>query len=485
MKLNKSFKDFKKDFLKKKDQVLFSTRRCNNYENIENLFQFLLVQKNSFIFESVEKTKIKGRYTIIGLNPDKIWSIDKGKITEESKGKIKRIKAKPLIFLNNLINKFNINIPKKIPSMSSMLVGYFSYDVIRYLEKIPDKCFDDIKIPDIKLSRPTNLIIYDNLKKKIYYIENIFSDQKFNDLFEKYNSIKQNFEIFQGYENIKLPKVFAHKKNSNKIKSNISKKNFKIMVKKAKKFILKGDIFQVVLSQRFERKFEKKPLEIYNYLRNSNPSPFMFYFNYDNFKVLGSSPEILVRLRNKQITIRPIAGTRPRGANKKQDARYKQELLNDKKEIAEHLMLLDLGRNDVGKISKINTVKVNESFNVEKYSHVMHIVSNVIGKFNNKIPLFDALLSGFPAGTVSGAPKIRAMEIIDKLEKNKRKLYAGGIGYFTPNKEFDTCIALRTALIKNNKFYVQAGAGIVADSKPEKEYIETINKAKALIKATD
>ena len=166
MKLNKSFKDFKKDFLKKKDQVLFSTRRCNNYENIENLFQFLLVQKNSFIFESVEKTKIKGRYTIIGLNPDKIWSIDKGKITEESKGKIKRIKAKPLIFLNNLINKFNINIPKKIPSMSSMLVGYFSYDVIRYLEKIPDKCFDDIKIPDIKLSRPTNLIIYDNLKKK-------------------------------------------------------------------------------------------------------------------------------------------------------------------------------------------------------------------------------------------------------------------------------------------------------------------------------
>ncbi|MFL2883098.1 MAG: anthranilate synthase component I [Pelagibacteraceae bacterium] len=485
MKLNKSFKDFKKDFLKKKDQILFSTRRCNNYENIENLFQFLLVQKNSFIFESVEKTKIKGRYTIIGLNPDKIWSIDKGKITEESKGKIKRIKAKPLIFLNNLINKFNINIPKKIPSMSSMLVGYFSYDVIRYLEKIPDKCFDDIKIPDIKLSRPTNLIIYDNLKKKIYYIENIFSDQKFNDLFEKYNSIKQNFEIFQGYENIKLPKVFAHKKNSNKIKSNISKKNFKIMVKKAKKFILKGDIFQVVLSQRFERKFEKKPLEIYNYLRNSNPSPFMFYFNYDNFKVLGSSPEILVRLRNKQITIRPIAGTRPRGANKKQDARYKQELLNDKKEIAEHLMLLDLGRNDVGKISKINTVKVNESFNVEKYSHVMHIVSNVIGKFNNKIPLFDALLSGFPAGTVSGAPKIRAMEIIDKLEKNKRKLYAGGIGYFTPNKEFDTCIALRTALIKNNKFYVQAGAGIVADSKPEKEYIETINKAKALIKATD
>ncbi len=485
MKLNKSFKDFKKNYLKNKNQVLFFSRKCSNYQNIENLFQFLLVQKNSFIFESVEKRKIKGRYTIIGLNPDKIWSINKGKVIEENEGKIKKIKTKPLIFLNNIINKFQIDIPKKLPSMSSMLVGYFSYDVIRYIEKIPDKCLDDIKIPDVKLSRPTNLVIYDNLKKIVYYIENIFADQKIKDLFEKYNSIKKKFEIYQGYENIKLPKVFTHEKNNNKIKSNISKENFKRNVVKAKNYISKGDIFQVVLSQRFERKFNKKPLEIYNFLRNSNPSPFMFYFNYDNFKVLGSSPEILVRLRNNQITIRPIAGTRPRGINQKQDKKYIKELLNDKKEIAEHLMLLDLGRNDVGKVSKINSVKVTESFNVEKYSRVMHIVSNVVGKFNKKTPLFETLLSGFPAGTVSGAPKIRAMEIIDQLEKNKRKLYAGGIGYFTPNREFDTCIALRTALIKNNKFYVQAGAGIVADSKPNKEYIETVNKAKALMKAID
>ena len=211
----------------------------------------------------------------------------------------------------------------------------------------------------------------------------------------------------------------------------------------------------------------------------------MFYFNYHDFKILGSSPEILVRLRKGEITIRPIAGTRPRGKNNKEDKRYELDLLRDKKELAEHLMLLDLGRNDVGKVSKINSVKVTEKFKVERYSHVMHIVSNVIGKFNNKFSLFETLLSGFPAGTVSGAPKIRAMEIIDELEKNKRKLYAGGIGYFTPNGEFDTCIALRTALIKNNKFYVQAGAGIVADSKPDKEYAETINKAKALMKAVD
>jgi len=282
-----------------------------------------------------------------------------------------------------------------------------------------------------------------------------------------------------------IPEKFTFKKNKFKIKSNISKNKFKNMVLTAKKHIVNGDIFQVVLSQRFERKFKKKPLEIYNYLRKSNPSPFMFYFNYEDFKVLGSSPEILVRLRNKKITIRPIAGTRPRGKNKSQDKKYKNELLKDKKELAEHLMLLDLGRNDVGKVSKINSVKVTESFNVEKYSHVMHIVSNVVGEFNEKVSIFEALLSGFPAGTVSGAPKIKAMEIIDKLEKNKRKLYAGAIGYFTPNKEFDTCIALRTALIKNNKFYVQAGAGIVADSEPEKEYEETINKAKALMSAID
>ena len=211
----------------------------------------------------------------------------------------------------------------------------------------------------------------------------------------------------------------------------------------------------------------------------------MFYFNFRDFKILGSSPEILVRLRNNLITIRPIAGTRPRGKNVKQDQKFKSELIKDKKELAEHLMLLDLGRNDVGKVSKINSVKVTDSFKIEKYSHVMHIVSNVIGKFNNKVSTFEALLAGFPAGTVSGAPKIRAMEIIDELEKNKRSLYAGGIGYFTPNNEFDTCIALRTALIKDNKIFVQAGAGIVADSKPEREFTETINKAKALMKAVD
>ncbi len=485
MKLNISFKDFKKNHIAQKNQIIFSSQKCNNYERIENLFNFLLVEKNSFVFESVEKGKIRGRYTIIGLNPDIIYDISKNTVSIKSNGKVKHIRTSPLSFLNNLINNFKIKIPKKLPSMASMLVGYFSYDIIRYIEKIPDKCKDDLKIPDVRLLRPKNLIIYDNLKKIIYYIENIYGDEKIKDYFEKYRNIKLNFDLYRNYEKIKIPLRLTFKKNNNKIKSNISKKRFKNIVSKAKKHIVKGDIFQVVLSQRFERKFKKTPLEIYNHLRKSNPSPFMFYFNFEDFKVLGSSPEILVRLRNSKITIRPIAGTRPRGKNKSQDQKYKKELLSDKKELAEHLMLLDLGRNDAGRVSKTNSVKVTESFSVEKYSHVMHIVSNVVGNFDKKMSIFETLLSGFPAGTVSGAPKIKAMEIIDKLEKNKRKLYAGGIGYFTSNKEFDTCIALRTALIKNKKFYVQSGAGIVADSKPEKEYQETVNKAKALMKAVD
>ena len=485
MRLNTSLKEFKKKHLRKKNQVIFRSRNCKSYYKVENLYKFLLAEKNSFIFESVEKGTTRGRYTIIGLNPDKIWDIRNNIVVLDNNGKIRKIKTNPLKYINKLINEFKIEIPKKLPAMASMLVGYFSYDIIRYIENIPNRCKDDLKIPDVRLSRPRNLIIYDNFKKKIYYIENVYTDTKIKDYNETYNEILKKFELYESFENIKLPNQFTFKPNKNDIKSNTSKNKFKFLVRKAKSYIKKGDIFQVVLSQRFERKINKRPIEIYNFLRKSNPSPFMFYFNYKDFNVLGSSPEILVRLRKGEVTVRPIAGTRPRGRTIKEDKNYVSDLLKDKKELAEHLMLLDLGRNDVGKVSKVNTVKVTERFKVEKYSHVMHIVSNVVGKFNNQSSIFETLLSGFPAGTVSGAPKIRAMEIIDELEKNKRKLYAGGIGYFTPNNEFDTCIALRTALIKNNKFYVQAGAGIVADSKPDKEYAETVNKAKALMKAVD
>jgi len=321
------------------------------------------------------------------------------------------------------------------------------------------------------------------LLKNIYFIRNCYADEKLGN-YKKYYSkeIKILHHLKKLSFNINIKKTYKENiKSKIKVKSNITKKKFKEIVLKAKEYIKKGDIFQVVLSQRFESKLTKSPLEIYKKLRIKNPSPFMFFFNFSDFQIIGSSPEILVRLRKDKVTIRPIAGTRPRGSNKSKDAVYKSQLLKDKKELSEHLMLLDLGRNDTGKVSKIGTVKVTEKFKVEKYSHVMHIVSNVEGVFDKKHSLLDTMMAGFPAGTVTGAPKIRAMEIIDELEKSKRKMYAGSIGYFSSNKNFDTCIALRTALIKNNKFYIQSGAGIVADSVPEKEYLETVNKAKALI----
>ena len=312
---------------------------------------------------------------------------------------------------------------------------------------------------------------------------NSFKDEKISNYKKKYKDIYEELEYNIFLSTYNFNNQQQKKFKLNKVKSNIKKEDFIKNVKVAKKFIEIGDVFQVVLSQRFETKITKKPIEIYKKLRITNPSPFMYFFNFDDFQIIGASPEILVRLRDKKITVRPIAGTRPRGRTKKEDTFLAQDLLKDKKEVSEHLMLLDLGRNDTGKVSKIGTVKVSEKFIIEKYSHVMHIVSNVEGIFNDKFTNFDTLLAGFPAGTVSGAPKIRAMEIIDELEKTKRKVYAGGIGYFSANGDFDTCIALRTAIVKNDKFYVQAGAGIVADSVPLNEYNETVNKAKALINA--
>ena len=483
MKLNTSFGKFKNLHKRGQNQVVFFSLSCKKYNFVENLYKFILVKKNSFIFESVEKGTIRGRYTIIGFNPDRIYNVKNNKIILDNFKKKKLIKTNVLKYLNDLFKNFKVKTPKNIPKMSSMLVGYFSYDIIRLIEKIPNKCDEDLNIPDIRLIRPRNLIIYDNVKKKIFFIQNIFKDETILDYKTKYRSIKNTFTEFKHFGNISLPENFFKSNKKIKVKSNISRSNFNKIVKKAKNYIKKGDVFQVVLSQRFEAPIKKPPIEIYNTLRILNPSPFMFYFNFNDFQILGSSPEILVRLLDGKVTIRPIAGTRPRGKNKKEDNKLTNELLRDPKETAEHLMLLDLGRNDVGKVSKTNSVKVTEKFKVEKYSHVMHIVSNVTGKLRKDFSLFETFLSGFPAGTVSGAPKIRAMEIIDELEKSKRKLYAGGIGYFTANQNFDTCIALRTALIKNKKIYVQAGAGIVADSKPKSEYNETLNKAKALLKA--
>tara|TARA_B100000614_G_scaffold119298_1_gene106962 strand:+ start:910 stop:2361 length:1452 start_codon:yes stop_codon:yes gene_type:complete len=479
-----SYSKFKRDYSAKKNQVLYKIKKVKNDHEIIKLIDDFLVEKNSFIFESVEKGKIKGRYTIFGKNPDKIWEFNNNTSYQIKKNKKIKLKDSPEKLIESIIEDFRFETPKDLPKICSLISGFFSYDSIRYIEKIPNNCKDDLKLPDVRLLRPKTLVIHDNVKKEIFFIINIFKDEKIKDYHQKYEEIKADiFRLFI-QSSIKILKKNENFFSKNiKVKSNIPKSKFISMVNKAKKYIKLGDIFQVVLSQRFETNLNKKPLDIYKKLRITNPSPFMFYFNFNDFQIIGASPEILVRLRDNKITVRPIAGTRPRGKTHKEDQFYKKDLLKDKKELAEHLMLLDLGRNDAGKVSKINSVKVTESFIIEKYSHVMHIVSNVIGEHDKRFSKFKSLLAGFPAGTVSGAPKIRAMEIIDELETTKRKVYAGGIGYFSANGEFDTCIALRTAVAKKNKFYVQAGAGIVADSKPIKEYEETVNKAKALINA--
>ena len=481
--LNVSLNKFKDRHKRKKNQIVYLSLSTNGEKEIINLIDNFLIEKNSFVFESVEKGKIKGRYTIFGKKPDKIWEFNNNNCFAYKNNKKKKIRGNPKKNIEKIIEEFNFSIPNELPPISSILAGYFSYDIIRYVEKIPNSCKDDLNIPDTRIIRPKILIIHDNLKKEIYYLYNCFSDEIINNYKKKFRSIKKELENLIFLSNHKSNFQINKKETKIKIKSNISKKKFLSNVIKAKKYIKIGDIFQVVLSQRFEAKLTKKPLDIYKKLRVTNPSPFMYYFNFPDFQIVGASPEILVRLRDNKITVRPIAGTRPRGKNIKEDNFLAKDLLNDKKELSEHLMLLDLGRNDAGKVSKINTVKVTESFAIEKYSHVMHIVSNVSGIYNKQYSKFKSLLAGFPAGTVSGAPKIRAMEIIDELELSKRKVYAGGIGYFSANGEFDTCIALRTAVAKSKKFYVQAGAGIVADSKPIKEYEETVNKAKALLNA--
>src|SRR5210317_1926655 len=452
--INRNFKDFKFRHRSKKNQIIYTSKKVKNDDEVINLIDNFLIEKNSFIFESVEKGKIKGRYTIFGKNPDKIWEFN-NKNSYLIKGKKKlKLKDKPDQLIEKIIEEFKFETPKKLPKICSLISGYFSYDSIRYVEKIPNNCKNDLNLPDVRLLRPRTLIIHDNLKKEIFYIINIFNDEKIINYQRKFDEIKSELfklSIQSSIKNLSNSKDKTVKEI--KVKSNTSKNKFLNMVNKAKKYIKLGDIFQVVLSQRFEAKLTKNPLEIYK------------------------------KLRDNKITVRPIAGTRPRGKNYKEDLYYEKDLLRDKKELSEHLMLLDLGRNDAGKVSKINSVKVTESFIIERYSHVMHIVSNVVGEYNKKFSKFKSLLAGFPAGTVSGAPKIRAMEIIDELETARRNVYAGGVGYFSANGEFDTCIALRTAVAKNKKFYVQAGAGIVADSKPIKEYEETVNKAKALINA--
>jgi anthranilate synthase component I len=378
-------------------------------------------------------------------------------------------------------------LPKKLPPMAAGVFGYLGYDMVRLMEDLPSPNPDPIGIPDAFLMRPTLIVIFDAVEDTLTVVTPVRPEQGVAAKVALARAQDRLSQIVDALDRPLDKETAGYKEGALTATqvSNTPADDYRKMVLKAKDYIGAGDIFQVVLAQRFEAPYELPPFSLYRALRRVNPSPYLYFIDLGDFAVTGSSPEILVKVQDGKVTIRPIAGTRPRGASPHEDKALEEELLADPKERAEHLMLLDLGRNDVGRVAEIGTVKVTDQFFVERYSHVMHIVSNVEGQLGDKYDAIDALAAGFPAGTVSGAPKVRAMEIIDELEREKRGLYAGAVGYFSAAGEMDTCIVLRTALVKDGKMYVQAGAGIVADSNPESEQQECVNKAKALFRAAE
>ncbi len=487
------------DFLKKysvgENQIVSRTVSCDLITPVSVLHNISESHKYYGLFESVTGGENKGRYSIITLLPDHLWVCKNSKVYEadlQENFELKLVEEnKNNIFFSLRKFRSRSHIPRDnfndLPAAAAGIFGYMAYDMVRFMEELPEKNKANIDIPDAVYFRPRIVIIFDNITDKayisapVYYDKNISAEQAYSnaqELIEK--TVK---ELLAGNKN-KIPtKHFAEHKTN--VSSNIDLQKYTAVVEKAKEYIKAGDIFQIVASRRFSADFKYPPISFYRALRSINPSPYLFFLNFDNFIITGSSPEILVKLHDDVVTVRPIAGTRKRGRTKIEDKNLETELLNDPKEIAEHLMLLDLGRNDVGRVAEKGTVKVTEQNVVERYSHVMHIVSNVEGKLAEGKDAIDCLISGFPAGTVSGAPKIRAMEIIEELEPERRQFYAGTVGYFSANGDMDTCIALRTALIKDGKIYLQAGGGVVYDSTAEGEFQETENKAKALFKAVE
>jgi anthranilate synthase component 1 len=446
----------------------------------------------SFLFESVEGGAVRGRYSIIGLDPDVVWRArgDRAEINptaRQDQDAFRPCGEPPLRSLRSFINESRFVLPDSLPPMAAGVFGYLSYDMVRLMEELPPPNPDPIGIPDAILVRPTVVMIFDSVLDTLTLVtpvrpaRGLPADAALARAIDRLTAVVDALDRPLPRE----PASAAAAALKNTPVSNTEPAEFRAMVARAKDYIAAGDIFQVVLAQRFEAPFALPPFALYRALRRVNPAPFLFYLDYAGFAVAGSSPEILVRTRGDTVTIRPIAGTKPRGSTPHEDKALEDELLADPKERAEHLMLLDLGRNDVGRVAAIGTVKVTDQFFIERYSQVMHIVSNVEGRLDPRHDALDALAAGFPAGTVSGAPKVRAMEIIDELEKEKRGLYAGCVGYFSAAGDMDSCIVLRTALIKDGKMYVQAGAGIVADSNPDSEQQECVNKVRALFRAAE
>ncbi|SPH21199.1 Anthranilate synthase component 1 [Ascidiaceihabitans donghaensis] len=490
MALTPSFDDFAAGYNAGEHQIVYTRLAADLDTPVSLMLKLTGAQKDAFVLESVTGGEVRGRYSIIGMKPDLVWRCNgtTSAINRQARFDAEAFEdapGNPLDVLRALIAESKIDLPDDMPQAAAGLFGYLGYDMIRLVEHLPNVNTDVLGVPDALMLRPSVIAVLDGVKGEVTVVSPAWvSDGQsaraaYAQAAERVMDAVRDLERAMPTETRNLGDEGADFEPV----SNFTRDGYKSAVEKAKDYIRAGDIFQCVPSQRWTQDFRQPPFSLYRSLRRTNPSPFMFYFNFGGFQVVGASPEILVRVFGNEVTIRPIAGTRKRGATPEEDNALEADLLADEKELAEHLMLLDLGRNDVGRVAKIGTVRPTEEFIVERYSHVMHIVSNVVGELKDGCDALDAFFAGMPAGTVSGAPKVRAMEIIDELEPEKRGIYGGGVGYFSAGGDMDMCIALRTAVVQDQKLYIQAGGGVVYDSDPEAEFMETIHKSGAIRRA--
>jgi anthranilate synthase component 1 len=489
MTLEPTFEAFEAAWARGENQVVHARLAADLDTPVSLMLKLGEARTDTFMLESVTGGEIRGRYSIVGMKPDLIWRC-RGNVSEINREArfdaqaFRPLDGPPLETLRALIAESRITLPDGLPAISAGLFGYLGYDMIRLVEHLPNINPDPLGLPDAVLMRPSVVAVLDGVKGEVTIVAPAWAGSGLSARAAYAQAAERVMDALRDLDRAPaVPRDLGEAATVGEPRSNFTHEGYKAAVEKAKEYIRAGDIFQVVPSQRWSLDFPLPPFALYRSLRRTNPSPFMFFFNFGGFQVVGASPEILVRLRDGEVTVRPIAGTRKRGATPEEDKALELDLLADKKELAEHLMLLDLGRNDVGRVAKVGTVHPTEQFIIERYSHVMHIVSNVVGEIRDGEDALSALLAGLPAGTVSGAPKVRAMEIIDELEPEKRGVYGGGCGYFAANGEMDFCIALRTAVLKDETLYIQAGGGVVYDSDPEAEYQETVNKSHALHRA--
>ncbi|GAB4387393.1 anthranilate synthase component I [Albidovulum sp.] len=492
MAITPDFATFEAAWARGENQLVHTRLAADLDTPVSLMLKLAEAQPMSFMLESVTGGEVRGRYSVVGLKPDVIWQCRgrESRINRQARfdaEAFEPLPGHPLETLRALIAESRIAMPAGIPAIAAGLYGYLGYDMIRLVETLPDQRPDPIGVPDAMLIRPTVVAVLDGVKGEVTVCSPAWTSSGLSARAAYAQAAERVMDAVRDLERAPAgqSRSLGDAAHLGELRSNFTREGYMAAVEKAKDYIRAGDIFQVVPSQRWTADFTLPPFALYRSLRRTNPSPFLTFFNLGAFHIVGASPEILVRLRDGEVTIRPIAGTRPRGATPEQDRALEAELLADVKERAEHLMLLDLGRNDVGRVARIGTVHPTEQFVIERYSHVMHIVSNVVGEIREGEDALSALLAGLPAGTVSGAPKVRAMEIIDELEPEKRGIYGGGIGYFAASGDMDFCIALRTAVVKDGKLYIQAGGGVVHDSDPEAEFQETVNKAKALARAAE